>query len=114
MLCVHGGGIDPNPKAWDALLLGTIPIIQHFPGIEIYRGLPVVIVDSWAPQTLSQDRLEMWWEKLAPYYTDPLKRSRVLEMLGSDFWWSRVTAALNGSIDESYSRVPTTAVSWRE
>lgn len=114
MLCVHGGGIDPNPKAWDALLLGTIPIIQHFPGIEIYRGLPVVIVDFWAPHTLSQDRLQMWRDKLAPYYTDPVKRSRVLQMLGSDFWWSRVTAALSGRLDESYSRVPTIAASWRE
>ena len=25
--CVHGGGLDPSPKAWEALLVGTIPII---------------------------------------------------------------------------------------
>jgi hypothetical protein len=27
--CPHGGGIDPSPKAWEALLVGSIPIIQR-------------------------------------------------------------------------------------
>jgi hypothetical protein len=26
--CPHGGGIDPSPKAWETLLVGSIPIVQ--------------------------------------------------------------------------------------
>ena len=29
VLCVSGGGIDPAPKAFEALAAGSIPIIQH-------------------------------------------------------------------------------------
>ena len=35
--CVHGGGLDPSPKAWEALLVGTIPII----GINILQYAPL-------------------------------------------------------------------------
>ena len=27
-LCIHGGGVDVNPKLFDAILVGTIPIIR--------------------------------------------------------------------------------------
>jgi hypothetical protein len=29
VMCTHGGGLDPSPKAWETLLIGSIPIIQH-------------------------------------------------------------------------------------
>ena len=29
VLCTHGGGLDPSPKAWESIYLGSIPIIQH-------------------------------------------------------------------------------------
>lgn len=29
VLCTHGGGLDPSPKAWETLFIGSIPIIQH-------------------------------------------------------------------------------------
>jgi hypothetical protein len=29
VLCTHGGGLDPSPKAWETILIGSIPIIQH-------------------------------------------------------------------------------------
>ena len=29
VLCTHGGGLDPSPKAWESILIGSIPIIEH-------------------------------------------------------------------------------------
>lgn len=29
LLCVHGGGEDPSPKAFEAMLMGTIPIVKR-------------------------------------------------------------------------------------
>eukprot|EP01034_Spumella_vulgaris_P040166 gene40166-49674_t len=46
--CVHGGGIDPSPKAWEALLVGTIPIIQHSALDDAYERLPVMFVTEWS------------------------------------------------------------------
>ena len=27
--CVHGGGLDPSPKAWESIMAGSIPIVQR-------------------------------------------------------------------------------------
>lgn len=32
--CTHGGGLDPSPKAWETILIGSIPIIQHRCSLE--------------------------------------------------------------------------------
>ena len=42
VLCVRGGGIDPNPKIWETLMAGAIPIARRFAGGgELYHGMPV-------------------------------------------------------------------------
>ena len=46
--CVHGGGIDPSPKAWEALLVGTIPIIQQSTLDDAYERFPVMFVHEWS------------------------------------------------------------------
>jgi len=57
VLCPQGGGLDPSPKAWEALLAGCIPIVERTPTSEGYAHLPVLFVDRWAPEALSEDRL---------------------------------------------------------
>jgi len=57
ILCPQGGGLDPSPKAWEALLAGCIPIVERSPTSEGYAHLPVLLVDRWAPEALSEDRL---------------------------------------------------------
>jgi hypothetical protein len=57
ILCPQGGGLDPSPKAWEALLAGCIPIVQRTPTSEAYAHLPVHFVDAWVPEVLSEDRL---------------------------------------------------------
>ena len=46
-ICVHGGGIDPSPRAWEAIMRGSIPIIRESPVAEAYRMLPVVIIPTF-------------------------------------------------------------------
>ena len=90
LLCVHGGGIDPNPKAWEALLAGTIPIMKRFPGDAVYANLPVAFVDEWNDETVSEENLRRWVKELAPYYEETEKRRRVVEILHEDYWWKMV------------------------
>ncbi len=46
--CIHGGGIESSPKAWEALLVGTIPIIQHSTLDDAYERFPVMFVKDWS------------------------------------------------------------------
>jgi len=45
--CPHGGGVDPSPKAWEALLLGSVPIVQRGFVDDAYARFPVAFVDRW-------------------------------------------------------------------
>ena len=113
VLCVHGGGVDPNPKAWEALLMGAIPVIQHFPGYASYEGLPVVFGDYWSSDVLSMESMESWRQQLSPYFTDPAKRAEVIRRLKSDFWWDNVEAALQGRLESFQESVTKIAIHWR-
>ena len=90
VLCVHGGGLDPSPKAWEAIMLGTIPIIQHSTLDDAYAQLPVVFVNSWqvlfeGNLTAIKSRLQGIEEALSPYYDDPILRGRVVEVRVTSF-----------------------------
>ena len=51
-----------RPDGWinqrTNFLAGVIPIIKKFPGDDIYRGLPVVIVNDWREDTLEREEME--------------------------------------------------------
>jgi len=96
MPCVRGGGIDPNPMAFTALLAGVIPIFQSFAGDTLYNSLPVVIIDEWSPTTISAEKLLSWRKVLAPYFSDAQKRVKILHQLHADFWWQKVERASKG------------------
>jgi hypothetical protein len=60
VLCVEGGGLDPSPKAWHAMLHGAIPIIRASPTAQAYSSLPVIIVEEWNQGAITFDRLVTW------------------------------------------------------
>ena len=96
LLCVHGGGLDPSPKAWEALLTGTIPIIVPAGGVEdAYRGLPVVFVQSWNESSISLQRLQAWKTALLPHYTPGAARDAVLHRLSARYWPERARAEVS-------------------
>lgn len=88
--CPHGGGIDPSPKAWEALLLGTIPIIKRGHIDDAYSKFPVVFVDSWDDLFKAekpQELLEAWRKQLAPFFEEDSElRAKTLERLSISYW----------------------------
>lgn len=86
VMCVGGGGLDPSPKAWTALMAGCIPLIEANPTTEAYRDLPVIFVDDWLSLKLDIEVLEKWRNALAPYFDEPVRRKAVLEKLSMGYW----------------------------
>ncbi|MEA5441300.1 hypothetical protein [Cyanobium gracile] len=92
VLCVGGGGLDPSPKAFTALLTGAIPIIERNPTTAAYTDLPVAYVDSWDVGSLDPARLQGWLDDLHPDFEDPARRRSVLERMSMASWLRRIRA----------------------
>lgn len=94
VICVHGGGLDPSPRVWEALMCGSIPIVKHSTLDAAYGQLPVAWIDDWTPDCITQEGLDQWFEELRSFYEDPVKRAEVVRRLGMDYWWDQITAKL--------------------
>lgn len=95
VICASGGGLDPSPKAFHAILNGAIPIIQNSPIVSAYRQLPVAVTPDWTPEALSLKRLESWRADLLEEFDVPARRKEVIRRLGLDYWWRQIEAAAN-------------------
>jgi hypothetical protein len=84
-----GNGVDTH-RTWEALLAGSIPIVESSVRDIMYEGLPVLIVNSWGHLNLqllqsaytnfSLPGRSYDWQKLyAPYY---------LSLMTADLWQS--------------------------
>lgn len=92
ILCVHGGGLEPNPKVFTALYCGTIPIVKRFVNCDIlYKDLPVVFVDDWEPNSITLPLLNKWREELISYFIYP-KRELAIEKLTTQYWIDKIEA----------------------
>ena len=94
VICVEGGGFDPSPKAWHALLNGAIPIVKNTALKTCYEQLPVVFIDDWNEEAISETNLAKWESELAPFFNDPDMRYQVLQKLGLQFWWNTIVSQL--------------------
>jgi hypothetical protein len=90
VICAEGGGLDPSPTAWQALLHGAIPIVRSTALDEAYAGLPVALVQCWVADAFWAERFRAVLRQLAPAQDDPGHRGRVLQLLGIDAWWSTI------------------------
>ncbi|MCH8286939.1 hypothetical protein IIB79_10490, partial [candidate division KSB1 bacterium] len=77
-ICTTGGGIDPSPKAWVSMLVGSIPIIERSSMYKAYADLPVVFVEEWNEKAITADKLEIWLDSLRKYYEAEQLRKDVL------------------------------------
>jgi len=93
VLCAEGGGLDPSPKAWQALIHGAVPIIRKGPLDAAYARLPVAFVDAWEADALTPEILSRWQADLAPQMEGPAARERLRERLGLDYWWRQIEGA---------------------
>ena len=88
-LIVNGGGIDPNPKIFEAIIVGTLPImIKNEPYTTIYKDMPVIILDEeWNKNTFTRDKLEKWYNKYKYMLENIEVRKKILNKLTLDYWW---------------------------
>ena len=100
---VHGGGLDPCPKLFEALLLGSIPIIEYSPLSWMYElpQFPVAVVSN-IPAFLHSNNtqaslalLAQWTKELSPYFLEDTLRQEVLSHLSSDYWWGVIRSKYN-------------------
>ena len=71
-------GLGPDCyRTWEAMIVGTIPIMKHGPTDELYKDLPVLIVDDW--EEITEELLESTWQKFTQ------KRFNI-EKLFIDYW----------------------------
>jgi len=94
VICAEGGGLDPSPKAWQVILHGAIPIIRRTPTTAAYASLPVAYVSDWAPEALTQKMLQDWHTSFSPAHDTPAQREAIVDKLGIDFWWAKITTAV--------------------
>ncbi|MEL6544384.1 MAG: hypothetical protein AAFQ82_07145 [Myxococcota bacterium] len=94
VLCVEGGGLDPSPKAWEALLQGAVPIIRRSPLHRAYGQLPVLEVAQWEPQSLTQEMLVQAQVRFSALMDGAGARKELLHRLSLDYWWQQILEAL--------------------
>ena len=100
---VHGGGLDPCPKLFESILLGSIPIIEEsiVSAAVTLPHLPVAVVPSileFLDEKNSDEamvQMDRWSKELGPYYEmRGSLRETVLNHLTQDYWWDLVKSKL--------------------
>ncbi|MDC0991836.1 hypothetical protein OAR17_02525 [Pontimonas sp.] len=82
-LCVEGGGIDPSPKAFEALRQGSIPVIKESPTADAYRHFPVLVVSSWDAESLDRSKLVCEEQRIRTEWAEWFD---VLERMTFKYW----------------------------
>lgn len=110
VLCVEGGGLDPSPKAWLALLHGAIPIIRKSPTAAAYEDLPVVMIDDWESGAITLEKLAEWRSRLsADFQQKDGWREDWFNRLSFQTGWNRRAGRVAGeSQTKSETSVPST------
>lgn len=76
VLSPEGAGMDCH-RTWEALLVGSIPIITHSTLDIMFQDLPVLFVNSWE---------EVTEEFLEKKYQEITKKTYQLDTLYADYW----------------------------
>lgn len=96
VICVEGGGLDPSPKAWLALLNGAVPVIRRTPATAAYYQMPVVYVEEWRAEELNIDRLRSARDDIITRFQSMQGwRERWFVPLTLDYWWTRICQPLD-------------------
>jgi len=81
VLSPRGNGIDCH-RTWEALYLGSIPIVKTSDLDPLYEGLPVVIVKDWS--IITEEFLEKTYSEMLLIYFN-------FEKLVTEYWQSELT-----------------------
>ena len=98
-LCVNGGGLDPSPKAFEAIIAGSIPIIKYSSGIySAYKDLPVVFINDWSADEINYEKLQTWVSQYRKYYENLELRRETLYKLTFEYWKKHIVNYYNDHI----------------
>jgi len=89
VLCPHGGGLDPNPKCWEALIMGAIPIVRRNSMSEALEHLPLVVVDEWTE--ITREMLDHWEARHAP----ALEAENLRHLMSNEYFYRKMEACLD-------------------
>ncbi|WP_323785562.1 hypothetical protein [Thalassovita sp.] len=90
VLCVEGGGLDPCPKVFDALLNGAIPIVRASAASRALAELPVAFVESWSEDAVTPDLLDDWSAEFTPKFDAPGGYDAIQKKTSLDHWWGKI------------------------
>lgn len=85
VLSPHGNGLDCY-RTWEALLLGSIPIVKSSSLDPLYEDLPVLIVKEWHDITK---------ELLEKKYHEFKHKTFKMEKLYAQYWFDRIKECQN-------------------
>jgi hypothetical protein len=80
----HGNGLDCH-RTWEAIALGTIPIVKTSPLDPLFEGLPVWIVNDWTDITESLMLIKL------KDFCDLFERQN-LEKMQLNYWLKKINA----------------------
>lgn len=90
IICSHGGGLDPCPKVWEALCVGCIPIIKHSTMDQVYSEFPIVFVNDWDENTISENNMKIWLKKYASLFDDKNEKNKWIYKLYLEYWCDKI------------------------
>ena len=77
----NGLGVDCH-RTWEAMLVGTIPIVTRSSICKMFDDLPVLIIDSW--DQVTREFLEEKFEEIT-------SKSYNLKKLYADYWFDQIS-----------------------
>ncbi len=81
-LSPKGLGIDCY-RTWEALLVGSIPVVRSSQLDSLYEGLPVLIVDRW--EDITEEFLERKYQEI-------MSKKYELKRLYMEYWLEKINA----------------------
>jgi hypothetical protein len=89
--CPMGNGFDTH-RFWESLYFGAIPIVKNHPFYDallyVYPNIPMIFIDEW-------ENLPSCIESLSIERYNTLWSNSTLELLTTEFWNSKFSAALS-------------------
>jgi hypothetical protein len=89
VLCPRGNGAG-SIRMWDSLVLRSIPIVKRSQAMSYFEDLPVLWVDDWDQDVLSEEYLEKEYVRIMETEYD-------LNKLTLSYWANRIIQTVNGS-----------------
>ena len=85
VLCPIGNGVDPCPKAYESMILKSVPIIVNTQNTKtVYADLPALLVDRF------EDVLDIDLDAVYEMYRERLSNDCLLDTLSCKYWYDRI------------------------